>query len=577
METFPAETLGDIDNSYVASPFYTDKNDTAVYVANAMWNMFGSVNDGQNIVIKFGNEATWFKWLAQKLMWSGDTGYIEELKSKIIDYPQVDCGFIWSWTTTPWWTVNNVRSLHYDGTFRYISAVYEIARWERCTEFLNVVDTSHFGSDEALDASRGKTVYQKVKSAMDYILENLEGKNGYIRITEKSVLMKDGQSKFFDEWDNTGRFASASSNYWDNLCFGNYDAYENALFYESLTAMAGIENMLGNADESAKYTALAQKVRSEYDRLYWSEATGRYVGTVDVDGVSHDYGLTFLNLEALTYGLGDRTKAKLILDWIDGKRTVEGDTSTGDDIMSYSAIINRYYEMAGSSKRIPDGLYLAPRSNTVSFESKSVDGKSWWHNPKGAISEFGNAGYGKHLENGGYIFYTVFYELMARAAYNGADDVVRRFQQIAEVYGYNKLVSDIGSWLEGLNGEFPENGLTPAAWLYAILGIQPDGEALSFAPAFGTAYKTLGITSLSYGGKKYALEAKKDGSATIKGTGIDLVLRYRPAKSGTVKCVLKSNVGANLATVTAATDENGYATLDLRGYPEALRAVITVI
>lgn len=578
LETYPASSLAiDLNEAYLDTPFYNDKNDTVAYVANAMWKMFGSVSDGQNLVLKFGNEATWFQWLAEKIMWSGDTGYIGQLKSKILDYPQVDNGFIWSWTTTPWWTVSNVRSLHYDGTFRYISAVYEIIRWEQSTDFLEQTDTSQYGGDPALDASKGKTIYQKVCDAMDYILNNLEGKEGTIRITERSVLMKDGVSRFFDEWDNTGKFASASSNYWDNLCFGNYDAYENALFYESLQAMAGIERMRGDAEAAARYEALGKTVKERYDMLYWSEETGRWINTIDTDGVKHDYGLTFQNFEALKYGLGDAEKAKSVFDWVDGNRIVSGDTSTGADIMSYSDLINGYYRIAGSSTRIPDGLVLAARSNTVSFESKGVDGASWWHNPAGAISEFGNAGYNRHLENGGYIFYTVYYELMARAKYYGANAVIQRFQQIADVYAYNLLNSDIGGWLEGLVGEFPESGLVPMAYLYALCGIQPDGTALCFAPDFGTAYQTLGVKSLSYGGKTYALEAASDGSATVKGTGFDLILRYRPAAGTSVRVVLKDNVGTTVYSDTQAVGADGFVSFDLRNYPQAYRANLTIV
>lgn len=575
METFPAETVGEpFDETYVTSPFYNDKNDTVAYVANAMWDMFGSVMDGQNLVYRFGNEATWFEWLAEKIMWSGDDGYISQLKSKIQDYPQVDNGFIWSWTTTPYWTVSGTNSLHYDGTFRYISAVYKIISWENSTEFLDAVDISQFGSDSALDNSKNKTVYQKVKLAMNYILNNLHGKDGSICITEDSVLMADGSTKFFNEWNNTGRYGSGSSNYWDNLCFGNYDAYENALFYQALNSMAGIERMLGNNEDAEKYEQLAQTVHEKYDDLYWSEDALRYIATIDVDGVEHDYGLTFLNLEALTYGLGDADKAKDIFDWIDGDRIIEGDTAVGAEIMSYSDIINSYYELIGSETRIPDGLVLAPRANTVSFESKSSGGKSWWHNP-GGIDEFTNAAYNKHLENGGYIFYTVYYELMARAKYESANDVIRRFQQIADVYAYNRLNSDIGGWLEGLVGEFPESGLVPVVYLRALLGINADYDGITFAPDFGTAYETLGVQSLRYGGLTYSFEAKKDGSATIKGNGIDFILNYKPASGKTVKAVLKDGFGNTVQEITQSVDAEGFVVLDLCGMTDALRVNIT--
>lgn len=38
--------------------FYNDKNDEIAYIANAMWHMFGAIDDGQNLVYRFGNEPT---------------------------------------------------------------------------------------------------------------------------------------------------------------------------------------------------------------------------------------------------------------------------------------------------------------------------------------------------------------------------------------------------------------------------------------------------------------------------------------------------------------------------------------
>jgi hypothetical protein len=580
-ESLPVKGYEDMNiehnEAYVNTPFYNDKNDSVAYVSNAMWKMFGLVNDGQDLVLKFGNEATWFEWLAEKVMWSGDDGYISQLKSKMLDYPQVDCGFLWSWTTTPYWTVSGTNSLHYDGTFRYIAAVYDIIKWENSTDFLEQIDTSSYGSDLKLDASKGKTVYEKTAAAMDYILNRLNGKNGEILITADSVLMADGKTKFFDEWNNTGRFGSGSSNYWDNLCFGNYDAYENALFYQALNAMSGIERMRGNDEKAAEYDSLAETVKRRYDELYWDETAGRYINTIDADGVRRDYGLTFQNFEALKYGLGDTDKAKRIFEWVDGVRTVEGDTSTGSDIMSYTAILNTYYEKTNSAKRAPEGLKLAARSNTVAFESKSENGKSWWHNP-GGIDEFSNASYNTHLENGGYIFYTAYYELMARLVYQGADASVKRMQEIAEVYEYNLLNSDVGGWMEGLVGEFPESGLVPVFYFYGLMGLDADADGLRLFPSFGTAYETLGVSSLRYGGITYAVEAKKDGSATIKASGkIDLALTYRPAAGKSFKATAKDARGQTLRTLEASVDENGEVVFDLTGLDGAYRVNIQTV
>ena len=100
-----------------------------------------------------------------------DKSYIGELKAKIKDFQQTDTGFLWSWSTYPYWQVGDTYAIHYDGTFRYISAVYDIISWENSTRTLSQQDSSTFGSDTALDASKGKTIYEKTAAAMDLSLK----------------------------------------------------------------------------------------------------------------------------------------------------------------------------------------------------------------------------------------------------------------------------------------------------------------------------------------------------------------------------------------------------------------------
>ena len=59
-------------------------------------------------------------------------------------------------------------------------------------------------------------------------------------------------------------------------------------------------------------------------------------------------------------------------------------------------------------------LRLAAVTNTIAINQKENRKlkTAWWHAPNG-INVWGSASYGSHLENGGYIFYPVFYELMA--------------------------------------------------------------------------------------------------------------------------------------------------------------------
>lgn len=53
----------------VSNPvFEGDTPDSFIVNLNAMWNIYGAVNDGTNAVYKFGNEPTYFDWIATKIM-----------------------------------------------------------------------------------------------------------------------------------------------------------------------------------------------------------------------------------------------------------------------------------------------------------------------------------------------------------------------------------------------------------------------------------------------------------------------------------------------------------------------------
>jgi hypothetical protein len=127
--------------------------------------------------------------------------------------------------------------------------------------------------------------------------------------------------------DVQGRHRDQGNNYWDILPFGHLDAYANTAFYASLPAMAEMEAKLGGKPLT-DYAVLQKKAHQRYDETFWDEKKGRYIGCVDVDGKRHDYGFTFVNLEALYYGLGDAVKARRIYHWMETEPTSSGKADT---------------------------------------------------------------------------------------------------------------------------------------------------------------------------------------------------------------------------------------------------------
>ena len=571
----------DYKTEYNDGMFYNDKNDSVAYVSNAMWHMFGLIDDGQGLVYRFGNEPTWYEWISEKVMWSGDASYIGELKGKLRSFPQVSTGYMWSWGSYPYWKVDNCYSIHYDGTFRYIASVYDVISWEGNTNFLNVVDGNTAGGQYAsVDASQGRTVLEKTEACMNYILEYLHGKEGYILLTEESTYLNADGSQRFDYvidtgeycWNNTGKDGSNASNYWDNLCFGGYDGYSNALFYNALLSMAGIYRMLGGdyIAKAEELEALSVTVKEKFNELYWSDETGRYIACIDSDGRRVDYGLTFHNFEIMKYGLADAEKAKSIFDWIDGDRIIEGEDRTGADILSYAKIYEKVHRREALEIE-KMGLRLAAVSNTIAINNRENQKLqvAWWHGPAG-INVWGSAAYGLHLENGGYIFYPVFYELMARTQYEGAQSTTDRLYDIGRMYEYNRLVSDAAgggstNWLEGLIGEFPESGLVPTTYIYSLVGVTAEYDGLHLSPAFNDVYEYMGVREVKYNGLCYDIKVSRDASCVITATDgtVNMTLHYTPERFADMSYTVTVTAADGTATTSTVTPTDGVIVLDL--------------
>lgn len=524
-----AADTADIDmSSRVGYPFFTDKDDSFTQSVNGLWSVYGDSQDS-SVDPQFGNEPAYYEWMAEKIMWCSDDDYKQGLKDRIREFPMGADGYVWSWGNNPEWPTGG---LHFDNNVKYISAVSRVLSWENSTEFLDETDDNTSGDG---DVSNGMTVRQKVESAMNYCLTTLHGNDG---------LMIEDNGK------NTGLADGDPSNYWDNLPFGYKDGYNNIYFYNALLSMANIENMESDPSAANNYRTLAGKVYDTYNGTFWDSDKGRYIGCVDVNGAKHDYGFTFLNTEALTYGLGDAAKAASIYDWLDGKRTISTDTSTGTGIYTFK---------------------FAPRSNTLSMGSSKP---YWWYSVGNQITVDNTAQFGQHMENGGAILYTEFYDLMGRFKYLGADNAKARFDAVSAEYQKDKIErnpkNNVGvTWKLGTIGSFPESGLVPTAFLYGFLGIQTDANGLTIAPNLSSDMKYAGVKDLDYAGNKYEIAVSKSKITMQSASGGKVVLNLAnlyPNATYTVKTTDES--GNNQVSLqTISTDANGKVStsVDLTG------------
>jgi hypothetical protein len=303
-----------------------------------------------------------------------------------------------------------------------------------------------------------------------------EGRSGTRMVDGKRVLV---------------RGEGIGSNYWDLLPFGGEDALATIYYYDALLKLAGLEeqiaahpqwNVTAGADafDPADLRRHAREVKDYGTRRFWNEKTGRF-GTVDLDGVLHDYGFTFLNNEAVYYDFATPEQAAAIHAWLTGKRVVGGDTSTGPDIYHWR---------------------FGPRSTT----RRNLDYYFWgWANPD-------SIPWGYQVQDGGAVLGFSYHDLMARLKTAGPDDAWQRLRQVLAWFdevqaegGYRQYYRDParGSMQGGgtagglgLDREFFESILVPQVMLYGFLGLHPTADGFTIDPRLPADWKELMVTRI---------------------------------------------------------------------------------
>ena len=405
----------------------------------------------------------WSYWNSLKISWI-DTKYKTYFEDMLNGYPLDEEGRI---GTTVGQFLHLGHSRHYACQSIFISGVVHY--------FLSHRDPALL---QRKDKSSGLSLLDKLHKVMQYQLRQMQGATGLLVVTDP---------------DNDGTIHGKSDNYWDAWRFGYKSAYENVLFYDSLLKMALLENYLAEGDEAARYRDLAAKVRQQFNRTFWDDAKGRYIGAIDRLGNRHDYGFTFVNLEAIAYGLVPDDRAERIFAWLDGQRVVPGDTSTGADIYHFT---------------------IAPRANTLAAEAVQP---SWWDNWTMEVGKDKPGEYGTQIQNGGAIFYVSYFDLMARLKALGIARAMQRLDAIVAEFGKDQLRSQPGNRF-GIMGtlgtirEFPESGLVPLFYLHGILGIRPDADGLIIEPHLPADWSFAEVAEYRYAGQTYHIRIDRNAT-----------------------------------------------------------------
>lgn len=296
-------------------------------------------------------------------------------------------------------------------------------------------------------------------------------------------------------------------NYWDLLPFGADDAYATNQYYASTLAMAGIEEAVranpgwdlplgALAHDPAALHAHAAQVKETANTHFWNEETGRFAANVDADGKRWDYGFTFLNLDAIWYGLASDEHARSIMSWLEGDRIIGRDTSSGDDIYHWR---------------------FGPRATT----RRNIEWYGFmWYAPE-------SIPWGGQVQDGGAVLGFTFYDLWARLKVVGPDNAWQRLSEIVawekEVHaagGYRAYYADgkQGTTLQGggtaggigIDHEFYESSLLPTIIPLGFLGITPGPGVLYIAPRLPVACPEMRVTNYAWHGGLFHIAATPD-------------------------------------------------------------------
>lgn len=381
-----------------------------------------------------------FGELARRYAGFGTSDGYFALKNALRDVPMYANGYLWTETT-------GIRSSETDGYFydtdtAFVSAVANICLWEGDGLYLSEADTDN---QPKLDKSQGLTVLEKLNEVTAYLFR-ADTERG-VKYDPLSGLV------YIHTPDNDGTSSGNGSNRWFNFRFGYLDAYENISFGRAVTDLAKLYTLLGETEKADEYTRIAEKNRSAFNEKFWDEKKGRYIGCIDINGAVHDYGFVFLNLEAIEAGFTDAEKAEKIFAWLDGNRTVEGDTAIGTDI---------YF-----------GAFI--RNTTLAAKD------SWWDYLGGTLPLSENGGWGRYYQNGGYSLSTTYYDIMARYKTGRTQEAAEHLKQLLNVYADGTLKTSDGT--VRISGDALA-GLAQTAYIRTVFGLDTDGFRLCMTPDY---------------------------------------------------------------------------------------------
>ncbi len=512
-------------------------------ILNDYWVIYGLAEGevGRNGATPAINDQTnALEWMAIKAAWLDHpmrNQLIDMLKSVPVNGVNAKGkepnGFVWADKDNEAW--RGMYS-HYDQIPRYICAAAELWNWTRNKDFLT-------------------SILPSVEAAMDYMLTTMNGAKGIVSCPGDA----NGLS-------NVGK----PTTFMDCYREGHDVTWINEGFYSALLAMRDMEQAAGHPDKSAYYQKLAKSCLAQFDKVFWSVQSKRYVGWKDSAGKVHDYGFTYVNLEALARGLGDADKAYMVFDWLDNGKaqaTVKGGHKGSRDIYQ---------------------LVAAPRTNTVRIADADWD--SWSLRERPILGDFYKYGYGAITRDGGTMLWYGYYDVMARLRWLDADSAWNRLSATLKrcqgdpkflTFGpqgtnqfrafdmYEEHFLEIGS-----ADTYQSSGILPVSVLHGFMGVRPTDSGLRVSPKLPSSLSQLSCKGIAYGKTSCDIEVKRTNRIKMvimrvgvqKPDGLTFAsaqpfsaLDIETTGTGAVKLTLKRKMGSFWKTIASRDISAGIA------------------
>lgn len=423
----------------------------------------------------------------------------------------------------------------------------------------------------------------RARKGLLFLTHALEGEKGLLSL--EYLYGHDGITPKSINPNDRNAYHGIANGYWDLSVSPMMSLEANTYFYQALKAMAVLEGAMksvegnnpsfiqvknripGEAPVTYSYTpdtlnALAETVKTNMQKDvkpvatsmsgftasytagdyryknqggFYNPETGRFVtGINEYTGEILDFGYTYLNLEAICAGIGTTEQQQSIMNWIDGKRTVEGDTSKGKDIY--------FYEFAPRHNTKDSNGYLGFYSDDTLMKPIFIDGGC-------------DTSWSRQVQNGGAVIAWSYYDLVARSKVLGTESALKRLEEIKKWYMkvldnggngvdfyddyYEELDSEYsedpnmymvysvqaaggsGGGSLGLDAEFIESVIFIRAIPDALYGMDASlNDNLQFTYGENNKHKYFEIYNMKYGDAIYSLRSKKNVMEVFNISGV---------------------------------------------------------